>query len=270
VLFGLRAAAHSILGNTDAGLNNIIRLLLGNEAIGGSLAAPIYASRIQAHLNSGARYAVGFRECIFRLALEVAFRKFLGINAHLFDGGLASLVGLDGLAFGSRTEQSATLQGVRKSLLGSVPAGSADVRRLASNVVFDRVLEVRRRTGWSGHVYNLQTQTGWYSANGIITHNCVAVPVFVIDGEVIMPPMRGAQDWLAEQPEGVQQEVMGPTRWAAWKRGDVQLSDMAQYRPNERFGGAWVPRNVRDIVDRNPLDRVTLEAQQRSVHQIVA
>jgi SPP1 gp7 family putative phage head morphogenesis protein len=99
---------------------------------------------------------------------------------------------------------------------------------------------------------------------------CVAVPVFVIDGEIIQPPMQDAQDWLAEQPKGVQQEVMGPTRWAAWKRGDVGIKEMAQYRPNARFGGAWVPRNVRDIVDGNPVDRVTREAQARSVHQIVA
>lgn len=28
------------------------------------------------------------------------------------------------------------------------------------------------RTGYSGHVYNLQTKDGWYVTDGIITHNC--------------------------------------------------------------------------------------------------
>lgn len=43
--------------------------------------------------------------------------------------------------------------------------------RFASNVAFEEVLEVRRRT-FSGHVYNLQTTGGWYTANGIISSNC--------------------------------------------------------------------------------------------------
>lgn len=34
------------------------------------------------------------------------------------------------------------------------------------------VVDVYRRSGFSGHVYNLQTDGGWYIANGIIVHNC--------------------------------------------------------------------------------------------------
>jgi hypothetical protein len=34
-----------------------------------------------------------------------------------------------------------------------------------------RVVKVERRQ-WAGHVYNLQTESGWYIADGIIAHNC--------------------------------------------------------------------------------------------------
>lgn len=34
-----------------------------------------------------------------------------------------------------------------------------------------RLVDVKHRA-WSGHVYNLQTDDGWYVAEGIVTHNC--------------------------------------------------------------------------------------------------
>lgn len=42
---------------------------------------------------------------------------------------------------------------------------------LSSGVHADYVVGVERTT-FNGHVYNLQTSTGWYEANGIIVHNC--------------------------------------------------------------------------------------------------
>jgi|GEM_PF-427378 hypothetical protein len=34
-----------------------------------------------------------------------------------------------------------------------------------------RIIKIERRQ-WSGHVYNLQTESGWFVADGIIVHNC--------------------------------------------------------------------------------------------------
>ena len=48
---------------------------------------------------------------------------------------------------------------------GDVPFG------LSPFVAFADVIEIERDT-WSGHVYNLQTERGWYVCNNIITHNC--------------------------------------------------------------------------------------------------
>lgn len=41
----------------------------------------------------------------------------------------------------------------------------------AGSVLLDKVVEVRRAP-FSGHVFNLETDGGWYIANGIIVHNC--------------------------------------------------------------------------------------------------
>lgn len=45
------------------------------------------------------------------------------------------------------------------------------VTRLPRGVLFDDVVNINRRSV-SCHVYNLQTEDEWYTANGIITHNC--------------------------------------------------------------------------------------------------
>lgn len=42
---------------------------------------------------------------------------------------------------------------------------------LPANVQADTLVEITR-SQWSGHVYNLETDNGWYYAGGIIVHNC--------------------------------------------------------------------------------------------------
>ncbi len=45
------------------------------------------------------------------------------------------------------------------------------IRGTSGPVAVDKVIAVNRRA-FHGVVYNLQTEAGWYIANGIITHNC--------------------------------------------------------------------------------------------------
>mgnify|MGYP002626313629 CR=1 FL=1 len=49
-------------------------------------------------------------------------------------------------------------------------------------IIFDKVVRVEREN-FSGHVYNLQTETGIYLANNILTHNCrsLLLPLTVYD-----------------------------------------------------------------------------------------
>lgn len=46
------------------------------------------------------------------------------------------------------------------------------INRLAGKVTNDEIVEIQLVRDWCGQVYNLQTQSGFYVANGIVTHNC--------------------------------------------------------------------------------------------------
>lgn len=46
------------------------------------------------------------------------------------------------------------------------------IERLTGQVVLDKLISVEVITSWKGQVYNLDTEFGFYSSNGIITQNC--------------------------------------------------------------------------------------------------
>lgn len=103
-----------------------------------------------------------------------------------------------------------------------------------------------------------------------VSGRCSTIPIFLIDGEIVSPWRgRSARDWLEEQPEATQLKVMGPGRLAAYKRGDVQLHEMARRVDNKTFGGAWVPRSMADI-DKGPAGgQAAKRAVERSVKDVV-
>lgn len=52
-----------------------------------------------------------------------------------------------------------------------IDGGRYLVGRLASEVAADRIVHVERRD-FAGHVYNLESGSGWYVAHSIVVHNC--------------------------------------------------------------------------------------------------
>lgn len=56
--------------------------------------------------------------------------------------------------------------------------GGDGLLRLASEVSADEIVHVER-VPYSGHVFNLQTTSGWYIANGIVAHNCRCTVAFL-------------------------------------------------------------------------------------------
>jgi SPP1 gp7 family putative phage head morphogenesis protein len=64
---------------------------------------------------------------------------------------------------------------ISESVLDSATADAKLARNLidglSCKVFADDIISIKREF-FSGHVYNLETGEGWYSANGIITHNC--------------------------------------------------------------------------------------------------
>lgn len=59
--------------------------------------------------------------------------------------------------------------------------------RLADQVALDRIVDVSR-VEWSGHVYNLTSAEGWFSANGVIVSNCdcVQLPATLANSDGIL------------------------------------------------------------------------------------
>jgi SPP1 gp7 family putative phage head morphogenesis protein len=89
--------------------------------------------------------------------------------------------------------------------------------------------------GWepfSGHVYNFETESGTYWADGILTHNCRSTTVPVIDPDILPPSTtatRASKDgqvpinqsygeWLAKQPRSVQADALGPGKVAYFNK----------------------------------------------------
>lgn len=78
------------------------------------------------------------------------------------------------------TEKATLFQHPSEPFLGGMIAGAEHLDALPRNVISDCVVDVRIRRGFAAHVFNLQTTTGWYVANGIITHNCALVPILEV------------------------------------------------------------------------------------------
>lgn len=91
---------------------------------------------------------------------------------------------------------------------------------LALGVTTDEVVEVRKFE-WSGHVYDAQTEGGWFMSDGVIVSNCrCGVNLLTID-KAAAAGVREAQEWLAtgrrpERPE--------------WRLGSIPFD------PNPGFG----------------------------------
>ena len=96
-------------------------------------------------------------------------------------------------------------------------------------------------------MYNLQTATGWYVANGIVTHNCrcTAMPVakswrdlgFDIDEPASL--QQDAEQWFWDQPATTQAQIMGPERLRRLRSGDLEWGDLAVRRENPGWRPSW-------------------------------
>jgi hypothetical protein len=112
-----------------------------------------------------------FSECIFRFAREVAGSNGMSVESVSSDVAFALTSGKDSADLRFASQQSALGDLFSQTDGSEMPCCGGIVKTLSIYVVLDRILEVNRRR-FCGHVYNLQTKTGWYIANNIITHNC--------------------------------------------------------------------------------------------------
>lgn len=126
---------------------------------------------------------------------------------------------------------------------GDAVSGAELLFALAGEVQTDEVVEVRRLP-FAGHVYNLQTGENWYSANGIITHNCrcVAAPLVRSWRELGFPgprepePVASGQRWFAALPEREQVAILGRAKARAVRARAIALADLVERRNSPQWG----------------------------------
>lgn len=122
---------------------------------------------------------------------------------------------------------------------------AADILSGSTGPVFlDDVVSIERRD-FSGHVFNLETGTGFYTANGIITHNCrsTSIPILKswrdlgIDADEIPQTTRASMDgqvpaqmsfeaWLKKQSVARQDTVLGEGKAQLWRDGKITFRDL--------------------------------------------
>ena len=116
--------------------------------------------------------------------------------------------------------------------------------------MLDNIVEITRFP-FSGHVYNLQTENNFYSANDIIVHNCRSTSVPIVkswrdigidldeapegtrssmDGQV--PADVTYEQWLKDKPEEFQNDVLGVGKAKLWREGKIGFTDLLDQRGN--------------------------------------
>lgn len=105
-----------------------------------------------------------------------------GDGATLIDGGAGVA---DPLVLSRRSElDPVLLENGLNQMKTDAGHPSDGVGGVGLQVEIDHVVSIDRRS-WSGHVYNLQTASGWYVANGIISHNCGCHLDYVENGVLV-------------------------------------------------------------------------------------
>lgn len=144
---------------------------------------------------------------------------------------------------GGSPDVTLTQDPAQAALADPVPSG-ADLNRFAGEVVADRVVEVLVRR-FVGHVYNLETVDGWYTANDTVVHNCRCARIpktqswadlgfpGVPDRRPAPSPASQAFDALTEADKLA---VLGRAKFDAYNNGDITLRDLVKPTRSERWG----------------------------------
>lgn len=244
----LGGLAPFLLG-VDASAGGCVRCgSVGTPLLGGPLggddrvlavAAPLDAGLFQAVGDHGPGDTVGAGEGGLGLAGGVPRGDFLD-----WHGGAPLGAGeLD--LFGARAEQAALAEFVPQAP-GGEPSrlGGDPLQSLPGDVGLDRVVEVSR-SDFDGHVYNLETLEGWYSANGIVVHNCRCVAAPLVTGSSLDYGPTG-EEAFAALPADTQRQILGPGRHDRYRRGEITLPDMVQRPYSARWGTMRRPGTIAD------------------------
>ncbi|MCK9628499.1 MAG: phage minor head protein [Bacteroidales bacterium] len=127
---------------------------------------------------------------------------------------------------------------------------------LTSLITADEVVNVER-VAFHGLVYNLQTQGGWYSANGIIAHNCrCAMEPVTQSWESLgfkgipesVPARATGATRFAKLPPTSQRKILGPGKFDLYKSGKLKLSDLP-VKTRSDFGPGLRTKSLKELAN---------------------
>lgn len=241
VLEGQRLPADSCVSCGDVAPVLLAAAGFHHEAIrsGGSSPRDVALAEYPINRDAGDPETAGDR--ILGLAGEVALDD-LGFGEHSAAAG-GSFCASERGPFGGTSEQPTGPQFLDQPRLGEQwDAPGNGLRALAGQVSLDRVLKITRRS-FRGHVFNLETSEGWYSANGIVAHNCrcVAAPQTVswseLGGTGADPVVETGPEWFRGQDADTQRAIAGTAaKYRALRGRSITLPDLV-----ERTSGPWGP-----------------------------
>lgn len=143
---------------------------------GGVRHSDVHRFAASARLNTGTEQAAahdssvnteGLRQSLLALSGQVALSEGFDVDRPQHSSG----VRLPGSANGYASSPEFDVDRVAADAEGFCEG----VLAFALDVAADEIVHVERY-GFEGHVYNLDTNMGWYVGNGILTHNCRCVP----------------------------------------------------------------------------------------------
>lgn len=75
------------------------------------------------------------------------------------------------------------------------------------------------------------------------THpNCRGTMIPKVEGKDY--GMQTGQEWFEKQPEDKQREILGPSKYEAWKSGDITLDSLVEHTQHEKWGGGIRERTL--------------------------
>lgn len=213
-------------------------------------------SHPQASRNGTAIDTKRFSERFFRFASLVSGGDFDIRKLQQAVSQNAVFTPSDGITLLTGAHQTSLFQDGSQALPTDTELGCNLLGSLTGKISADRVLKVAVRC-FSGHVYNLQTESGWYFSNGIITHNCWAMHGTLHplterlndhpNGRCSMLPHVKNLPGMTEQwqPEpgpdqfdrldpGAQKAILGPL-YDLYQSGEIELSDVVA----QKFDSDW-------------------------------
>lgn len=201
-------------------------------------ASAFNSSFVQPKLNCTSGYSEGLRNRKLTFSIGISSDNIGGVNrtsGQLGGGGIDSL---NLSTFGFTPKQPLRHEYLTECLIGSMKLSGSDNDIVASHIKFDSVVDVSV-TSFSGHVYSLQVDKGWYISNGIISHNCSSW-IRVI----------GGPQW----PEQMQADsTPGKRNFVPFQKGDDWFNGLSPERQAQQISFLNSPAKWRAFQDGTPL-----------------